>query len=105
MTIKFYNARNSLRFQRSVLPKIAYSKSSLLVMTAGKDSYVSSQVTEKVVNRMRRKCPNGGNNINYFHFNDAFHDILDERDDKAREQAINMIMKFLSKDLNHDKSL
>ena len=47
---------------------------------------------------MRQKCPKGGINIHNIHFEEAFHDILDEQDKKARETAIKSIISFLIED-------
>ena len=88
--------RHSLQFQKNTLPVSALLESSLLFITAGKDSYVNSNSTQTVIEKMRKKCPNGGVNIHNLHFEDAFHDVLDEQEGKARKHAFRSILSFLA---------
>ena len=88
-----HHFRSSLRFQRKMIPSDILSRFPILVLTAGKDSYVSSDKTLEVVERMKKMSQN--ENVHSIHFEDAYHDVLDEKDDKARSLAISSIIDFL----------
>ena len=74
-----------------MIPSDILSRFPILVLTAGKDSYVSSDKTLEVVERMKSEKEN----VQSIHFEDAYHDVLDEKDDKARSLAISSIIDFL----------
>lgn len=65
-----------------------------LVLTAGKDSYVDSNTTIRMVEKMRKKSSNA-HWIQSQHYSDAYHDLLDEENGRAREHVVGSIISFL----------
>mmetsp|Transcript_5479 Transcript_5479/g.8066 ORF Transcript_5479/g.8066 Transcript_5479/m.8066 type:complete len:485 (-) Transcript_5479:316-1770(-) len=85
--------RNSLHFQRT-MPK-SVCNTPTLVLTAGKDSYVDSDATLRMVKKMRKKS-SMSHWIQNHHYSDAYHDLLDEESGIARDHVVGSIVSFLS---------